>query len=103
MNKENNWSGQFANLDEYKDGKKIVYTIREEVVEGYSSEITGNQVDGFVVTNTHKPKTPPTPETPPTYETPKTGDDTNIALYAGVGLVGLLVLLFISYKKENAS
>ncbi|WP_159459164.1 Cna B-type domain-containing protein, partial [Helcococcus massiliensis] len=99
LNKENNWSGQFANLDEYKDGKKIVYTIREEKVEGYTSEITGNQADGYVVTNTHKPTTPPTPEMPP--KTPKTGDDTNIALYAGVGLVGLIVLLFISYKKRN--
>ncbi|MGY3776363.1 Cna B-type domain-containing protein [Helcococcus sueciensis] len=92
LNKENNWSGQFTDLDEYKDGKKIVYTIREEKVKGYTSEITGNQEDGFVITNTHKPKTPPIP---------KTGDDTNIALYTGVGLVGLIVLLFISYKKQK--
>ncbi|MGY3755956.1 Cna B-type domain-containing protein [Helcococcus kunzii] len=93
LTKENNWSGQFTGLDEYKDGKKIVYTIREEKVKGYTSEITGNQEDSFVVTNRHKPKTPP--------KTPNTGDDTNIVLYAGVGLVGVIVLLFISYKKKE--
>ncbi len=33
LTKANNWTGSFTNLDEYKAGKKIVYTIKEEPVE----------------------------------------------------------------------
>ena len=95
LNRSNNWAGKFTGLLKTKDGKAIVYTIVEEKVQGYTSEITGNQEDGFVITNTHKPKTPPKPEIP------ETNDDTNIALYAGVGLAGLIALLFLSYKKIN--
>ena len=59
-----NWQASFTDLPEYKDGKKIVYTITEDPVAGYTSNI-----DGFTVTNRHiPPTTPPTtpPSTPPT-------------------------------------
>ena len=56
LNAENNWKGTFKNLPEYKDGKKIDYTISEEKLAGYESEITGTQEKGFVVTNTYNPK-----------------------------------------------
>ncbi len=56
LNAENNWKGTFKNLPEYKDGKKIEYTISEEKLAGYESEITGSQEKGFVVTNTYNPK-----------------------------------------------
>ena len=44
-----NWKYTFDNLDKYKDGQKIVYTITEDVVEGYTTK-----VDGFNLTNTHE-------------------------------------------------
>ena len=59
-----NWQASFTDLLVYKDGKKIVYTITEDPVAGYTSKI-----DGFTVTNRHiPPTTPPTtpPSTPPT-------------------------------------
>ena len=59
-----NWQASFTDLPVYKDGKKIVYTITEDPVAGYTSKI-----DGFTVTNRHiPPTTPPTtpPSTPPT-------------------------------------
>lgn len=93
LTKDNNWSGQFTNLDIYKDGKKIVYTIKELEVKDYTSKIVGDQDKGFVVTNTHIPKMPPK-------DPPKTGDDTNIALYTGLAVMGLLALVFISNKKK---
>lgn len=93
LNKLNNWSGQFTDLDIYKDGKKIVYTIKELEVKDYTSKIVGDQDKGFVVTNTHIPKMPPK-------DPPKTGDDTNIALYTGLAVMGLLALVFISNKKK---
>lgn len=43
LTKENRWTGTFTGLDEYKDGKKIVYTIKEELLgNDYKSVITGN-------------------------------------------------------------
>ena len=52
------WKGSFKNLDEYKDGKKIKYTIKElSAGEGYTTVITGSAENGFKITNTHKPET----------------------------------------------
>ena len=63
-----NWQASFTDLPVYKDGKKIVYTITEDPVAGYTSKI-----DGFTVTNRHIPPTTP-PSTPPT--TPPTPPST---------------------------
>lgn len=46
------WKWSFTNLPKYENGEKIVYTITEEAVEGYTAT-----VDGFNVTNTHTPAT----------------------------------------------
>ena len=40
------WKYSFENLPRFKDGKEIVYSVREDEVEGYS-----NQVEGMNVTN----------------------------------------------------
>ena len=59
-----NWQASFTDLPVYKEGKKIAYTITEDPVAAYTSDI-----DGFTVTNRHTPPTtPPTtpPSTPPT-------------------------------------
>ena len=45
------WEWSFTDLPEYADGKKIVYTITEDSIPGYTSE-----VDGYDVTNTHTPE-----------------------------------------------
>ena len=55
LSKENCWMGIFTDLDEYKDGQKIVYTVEEVSVDGYDSVITGNSSAGFVITNSHTP------------------------------------------------
>ena len=62
----NEWKGVFRSLPEKKDEKVITYTVKEVEVRGYESLLTGNQSDGFVLTNTYKPEKPPTPPTPPT-------------------------------------
>lgn len=56
LSKENRWMGIFTDLDEYKDGQKIVYTIEEVSVKGYDSVITGDASTGFVITNSHTPE-----------------------------------------------
>lgn len=35
LSKDNNWSDSFKDLDVYKDGKKISYSVSEDVPEGY--------------------------------------------------------------------
>ena len=50
------WKWKFENLEKYENGKLIEYTISEEKVEGYKTEIKGNPRDGFVVTNTKEPE-----------------------------------------------
>lgn len=56
-----NWQASFTDLPVYKEGKKIAYTITEDPVAGYTARI-----DGFTVTNRHRPPTtPPSTTTPP--------------------------------------
>ena len=57
LKKSENWKGKFTNLDKYKNGKEIVYTIKEAKVEGYESKIEGNAKDGFIITNRNVEKT----------------------------------------------
>ncbi|CAM4208817.1 Cna B-type domain-containing protein [Erysipelothrix inopinata] len=46
---ENTWSYTFGELPEYENGEKLVYTITEEAVAGYSSV-----VNGLNLVNTHE-------------------------------------------------
>ncbi|MDY6038024.1 MAG: Cna B-type domain-containing protein [Eubacterium sp.] len=79
------WKAVFDKLPLKKDGVEIKYTVKEEKVEGYTGEITGNAKDGFVITNTHKPKDK---------EVPDTGDTKNalpyILLFGGSALIILM-------------
>ena len=57
LNKDNNWSGSFTDLDADKGGASIKYTVVEEPVTGYTSEVTGDATSGFIITNTYTPET----------------------------------------------
>ena len=57
LNKDNNWSGSFLDLDVNKAGKAIVYTVEEVAVAGYKSEVTGDAATGFTITNSYTPET----------------------------------------------
>lgn len=55
LSKSNNWKGSFEGLPKYsKSGAVIDYTVAEDPVEGYSSEVSGDAERGFTVTNTVK-------------------------------------------------
>ena len=43
------WRYSFEDLPQFKDGKKIIYTVSEQPVEGYKTTI-----DGTAITNTHE-------------------------------------------------
>ena len=62
LSEKNNWKTTFKNLPTVDGENQITYTVKEEKVEGYEGKITGNQKDGFVITNSIEPNTPKTPE-----------------------------------------
>ncbi|WP_417085249.1 Cna B-type domain-containing protein, partial [Lancefieldella rimae] len=63
LDEAGNWTGTFSSLDKYKaDGTEIVYTIKEDEVSGYTSEITGDATTGFTITNTEVPHDTPKPK-----------------------------------------
>ena len=51
------WTGTFTSLDEYKDGKAIVYSVEEVPVgNGYTTAITGDASAGYILTNSRTPE-----------------------------------------------
>ncbi|MDO4888204.1 MAG: Cna B-type domain-containing protein [Actinomycetaceae bacterium] len=79
LSADNEWSGSFADLDKFAAGKEITYTVAEDDVAGYTSEVTGSAADGFTVTNTivEQPPTqdPSTPADEPTTADPSKSAD----------------------------
>jgi LPXTG-motif cell wall-anchored protein len=65
---DDNWTYSFTNLPKYNAGQAIVYTITEEAVSSYKTDI-----DGFTITN-HYVKT--VVEENPPHETPNTPEET---------------------------
>ena len=57
LNAANSWSGSFTGLAKYEDGEEIKYTVEEEGVEGYMTDVTGNMTEGYIITNSHNPET----------------------------------------------
>lgn len=59
LNDENDWTYTFTGLPVNSSGTKIVYTISEVHVSGYSCTISGDAENGFTVTNLHNPSSEP--------------------------------------------
>ena len=56
LNADNNWSATFSGLDKKgQDGQDIAYTVTEDEVSGYTTEITGTAQAGFTITNIRNP------------------------------------------------
>ena len=53
LNAEKGWEYTFTDLDQFKDGVEIDYTIREAYIDGYLSEIIEDQ-DGYIIINTNQ-------------------------------------------------
>lgn len=118
LSKDNDWQYTFKNLEKFKDGNEIKYTVDEENLDGYTKEISGDAANGYVITNTKD--TPPTPDKPdkpdkpkvnnpknPTSNTnvqsPQTGNSTHIGLWIGLMLISAfaLVLSMIFRRKHE--
>lgn len=88
---ENGWKHTFTNLNKYKDGRAIEYTVKEEPVSGYRTEITGGAEEGFVITNTKE-------EVP---VKPQTGDGSDVLLYGGL-LVASAAAVFVLRRRYSS-
>lgn len=102
LSKDNNWTASFGDLDVYKDGQRITYTIEEVTVDGYTTTISGDAVTGFVITNSITTDTTPPKEDPPSTSdpgTPSTGDTSHLNRWlalmaiAAAGMAGSVALL----------
>lgn len=97
------WTYEFTDLDRYKDGQAIEYSVVEVPVDGYTSK-----VEGFNITNTHTPEkpTPGKPNEPgkpgPKPQLPNTGEKaSNVAVVAGLALMAVTGgLYFVSRKNK---
>lgn len=87
LNEGNDWMGSFSDLDEFKEGQKIIYTVKECPIDGYETVISGDMATGFTVINTYSP---------PTDDSPDTGDNGDMQLWiallciSGTGLAGTM-------------
>lgn len=52
MKEENESRGSFEDLPFCENGTAISYTVVENVPDGYTSEISGDAEDGYLITNT---------------------------------------------------
>lgn len=100
LNEANAWTASFANLRKYKGNDEIKYTVKEERVSGYSTVITGDSANGYMITNTQDIPPQP-PKTPPTPKVPNTFDANDMTLYAGILLLGTVVCFGLARKKNS--
>lgn len=52
LKKASGWKGSFQQLEKYREGKEVSYSISETKVKEYKSKTTGSAEKGFMVTNT---------------------------------------------------
>jgi len=58
LSQANDWTDTFDGLDDYRAGKKIIYSIEKVIIgQGYTTTISGDAETGFVVTSSRTPET----------------------------------------------
>ncbi len=58
LDASNLWKYTWSGLPQYKNGAKIVYTVKEATqTPGYTANVTGSAEAGFTITNVHTPET----------------------------------------------
>ncbi|MBF0786751.1 Cna B-type domain-containing protein [Streptococcus sp. 19428wC2_LYSM12] len=82
------WNYSFEGLDQYQNGQVIQYTVQEDAVPGYTT-----QIDGTLITNSYVPK-----ETPPGTQLDKSTTKralpaTNSTTSLGLIVIGLSLLV----------
>lgn len=96
------WKWTFSDLPKFEKGKEITYTIAEDPVENYTSEVKGYDVTNTRTSQKKVPNNPTTPNKPSTSsksKSPKTGDTGRIYFWTSILLISCLVLLLVKKGK----
>lgn len=105
---DGSWEGSFTGLP-----TDVEFTVKEEPVDGYTSESTVDADGNYVFTNTKKPVEPGNPEEPgkpnepgkPSEKPvlPQTGDSAMLitAAVAGIGVTAIVAAVFVAHKKRT--
>ena len=100
LNDENHWQHTFTNLDKYKNGTEIKYTVKEEAIANYKSVVSGDMTSGYMITNTNVEKL----SIPVTKKwVGKAGDSATVKLFADGKLKETAVLNAASNWKHDFS
>lgn len=98
LSERTDWQGKFEDLDATTpEGKEINYTVKENTVSGYTTEVSGDATTGFTITNIIR-------DTPPPPPVPKTGDTNHIGLYIStivLSLLGCAALIQVLKKRRD--
>lgn len=88
------WKYTFSGLPEYDsaDWHEIIYTVSEEPVENYTTEISGSASEGFTVTNTIIGRQ---------ITAPVTGDNSNITMYAALIFISAALIVLLSARRRK--
>ncbi len=92
LTEDENWTGAFAELDQYKDGKEIIYTIDEVVIEDFECFITGDAQNGFVVINS---------QTKSMIIIPETGERVGVHPWRSLALLAIAGALLVLRKRRS--
>ena len=109
LNDANNWHYEFKDLAMTDlSGKEIVYTVVEEVLKNYESDVVVNSDGSITITNTfiEIPEVPEVPEVPekPKEEVPTlpaTGIQSNLPIGMSMIAVGFVFVMRVLRRKES--
>ncbi|WP_053942302.1 Cna B-type domain-containing protein [Kallipyga gabonensis] len=102
VTEKDGWKWTFTDLPKFDKGQEITYSLSEDPVKDYTSE-----VKGFDITNTrtsqkkvpNKPNTTNKPSTSSKSKSPKTGDTSKIYFWTSILLLSCLVFLLVKKGK----
>ncbi len=95
-NEENNWEYEFTYLKNDDQGQEISYTVKEEKVENYKTEINGTNIKNTYI---EKIEENTKEETYEKVENPSTSDNMHIILSS---IIVSLLFVYISVKQYNS-
>ncbi len=108
LSDDNNWVGSFTELDiEDADGNAYEYSVKEVNVEDYTSEVSGDQEKGYVITNTHTsekeggPTGTKGPKTSGGTGAPKTGDTNHLGVWLALMVACLVIIGDLAYIRRR--
>ncbi len=85
VTEQDGWAWKFEDLPKYKNGELIVYTITEDEIVDYTTEI-----EGYNITNTFK------------HVVPETGDSFNPFIWIGLMMASFIaIVVLLVYRKKN--